>query len=141
MNMKGGLPFRILLVDDDQEDREIIDAAFMEIGYGTEVKKFADGQALIKYLEEIDATLYPSLIVLDNTLTGHEAQDILSDLKKNDRYKSIPVIIYTTAVSPTKKSQLLERGAYACIEKGSKMEAIIEVAKTLRNFAEENKRN
>ena len=45
--MKNGLPFKILIVEDDQDDRVIIDEAFQEIGYIAEVKKFDHGQALM----------------------------------------------------------------------------------------------
>ena len=66
--MNNGLPFTILVVEDDQDDREIIDDAFKEVGYEAEVKKFKEGQALLRYLEQIDRSGYPSLIVLDNSL-------------------------------------------------------------------------
>jgi CheY-like chemotaxis protein len=38
--MLNGIPFSILVVDDDEDDRIIIDEAFKEIGYEAEIKKF-----------------------------------------------------------------------------------------------------
>ena len=67
----NGIPFSILIVEDDEDDRWIIDQAFIEIGYEAEVKKFINGEALFHYLEKIDNSVYPSLIVLDNTLPTH----------------------------------------------------------------------
>jgi CheY-like chemotaxis protein len=104
--MNNGLPFSILVVDDDADDRMIIDEAFQEIGYEAEVKKFIDGKALLYYLEQIEPSLYRSLIVLDNTLPALEAADILSILKENASYKHIPVVIYTTLLTSFKKEKL-----------------------------------
>jgi CheY-like chemotaxis protein len=134
--MRNGLPFTILLVDDDGDDRLMIDEAFAEIGYASEVKKFINGKALLQYLEQLDEATLPSLIVLDNSLPGLDAGDLLSLLKANPLYQSIPVVIYTTSLSATKKEELLSKGAYAFFEKGNTMEEIVQVANKLINFAE-----
>ncbi|MFL5774265.1 MAG: response regulator [Flavisolibacter sp.] len=125
-------------MDDDEDDREIIDEAFKEIGYEAEVKKFIDGVYMMRYLEKIQPSLYPSLIVLDSTLVKEDAINILSALKQDDRYQGIPVIVYSTSISPQKRKLLMEMGAYSCIEKGSIMSEIIEVAKKLKDLAEAN---
>ena len=134
--MNNGIPFSILVVDDDADDRMIIDEAFKKIGYEAEVKKFIDGQALLHYLEVIEPSLYPSLIVLDNTLPALEAADILSILKRNSSFGHIPVVIYTTLLTSSKKEQLLAMGAYNCFEKGNSMLEIVDMAKELKSLAE-----
>ena len=126
------ITFPILLVDDDEDDRMIIDEAFLQIGYQPELKKFISGKALLDYLNKIDNSTFPSLIVLDNTLPALNAVDVLSILKSNPSYKSIPVIVYTSALTPDKKEKLLEKGAFACIEKGSTAKAVIGFAADLK---------
>ena len=134
--MKNGLPFSILVVEDDSDDRDIIDDAFKEIGYEAEVKKFIDGKSLLKYMEQVDAPAYPSLLVLDNSLPGLDVQDLLSILKKDDRYKAIPVIIYSGTVSTGKKKELMDIGALAIFEKGNTMQEVIKVAQHLKDISE-----
>ena len=136
MFMANGLPFSILVVDDDVDDRMFIDEAFKEIGYEAEVKKFINGKALFSYLEAIEPELYPSLIVLDNTLPALNASDILSLLKANSSDEHIPVVIYSSLLTTSKNEELLTMGAYACIEKGSSMTEIVQVAKELKSLAE-----
>ena len=131
----NGIPFSILIVEDDDDDRVIIDEAFIEIGYEAEVKKFINGEMMLHYLEKIEASLYPSLIVLDNTLPKLNATDILVILKKDQRFSDIPVIIYTSSISPQKKEQLLSLGAYACIEKAALMHDLVALAKELKSVA------
>ncbi len=139
--MKNGIPFTILIVDDDEDDRMIIDEAFKEINYEAEVKKFIDGAGLLRYLEQVEPSLYPSLIVLDNTLPKLDATDILAMLKENPSYQSIPVVVYTTVLSSAKKQRLLSLGAYACIEKGSVKNEVVRVAKELKSIAEKKVEN
>ena len=133
--MKNGLRFSILLVDDDGDDRMIIDEAFMEIGFQPEVKKFIDGNGLLHYLEQIEHDLLPSLIVLDNTLPKLGAVEMLELLKKNPKYSSIPVVVYTTKLSPSKAEQLMHLGAFACFEKGNTMREVVQLAKKLKDLS------
>jgi CheY-like chemotaxis protein len=64
------------------------------------------------------------------------ASDILSALKTNPGYNHIPVVFYTGSLSPAKKAELLSKGAFDCLEKGSVMHEIVEVAKKLKAIAE-----
>jgi CheY-like chemotaxis protein len=133
--MTNGLRFSILIVDDDSEDRQIIDEAFVEIGYECEVKKFITGKDLLQYLEKVGPGLLPTLIVLDNTLPEMDAGDLLRILKKNESYQNIPVIVYSSHCTPSKTAELKALGAYNCVEKGNTMQAIIEMAKTFKSVS------
>ncbi|OLY94269.1 Response regulator receiver domain-containing protein [Cnuella takakiae] len=133
--MKNGLPFTILLVDDDEDDRSFIDSAFLEVGFAEEVKKFINGKMLLHYLEQTEEELLPKLIVLDNTLPELDATDILHVLKSSSRYKHIPVIIFSSWITPLKRSQLISAGAYECIKKGDSFHELVSFALKLKNFS------
>jgi len=137
--MKSGLPFTILVVEDDEEDRDIIDEAFKQIGYEAEVKKFIDGYSLFRYLEQLEPSVYPSLIVLDNSLPRLNVEDILRRIKEDDRFKNLPVVIYSGSVSESKKDRLMQMGAYNIIQKEGSMQAIVEIAQQLKRIAESAK--
>jgi CheY-like chemotaxis protein len=136
-----GIPFSILLADDDEDDRMIIDEAFKQINYAAGIKKFINGEAMLHYLGQIEPSLYPSVIVLDNTMPKMDAIELLSILKRNPKYEKIPVVVYTSALSEHKKEQLLALGAYACLEKGALMDDIVAVAKQLKAMAENPKKS
>lgn len=128
--------FKIVVVEDDADDRFIIDEAFKAIGYEHEVKKVVDGDALMHYLEAISQAYYPAVIVLDNFLPRLDAADILGRLKDNPSYAAIPVVVYSTTMSPGRQAQLKAQGAYACLEKGNTEEEVVSVARNLRDLAE-----
>jgi response regulator RpfG family c-di-GMP phosphodiesterase len=134
--MNNGLPFSILVVDEDADDRFFMDEAFKEIGYEAEVKKFINGEALLHYLEQIDMSVYPSLIVLNDQMVGSDTKNVLSQLKENPAYHHIPVIVYSGVVSPTRKEQLQSIGAYSYIEKGMTLNDFVHIAQDLRHLVE-----
>ncbi|HEV7331795.1 MAG TPA: response regulator [Flavisolibacter sp.] len=135
--MQDGLPFRILVVEDDEDDRIFIDEAFMHIGYGAEVKKFRDGKMLLDYLAQVKPAQYPSLIVLDNHLPGWDAADMLHILKNHTAYRNVRIVVYSTMLTPALKEKLVSAGAYACMEKGNSFEALVQLAMALKNLSEE----
>ena len=134
--MQNGLRFSIIMAEDDEDDRIIIDEAFNEIAYGAEIKKFINGEALLRYLGQIDSSLYPSLIILDNTLPTLSATEMLTILKAKPEYQDIPVVIYTSSISPQKKRELLDLGAHSCIEKKSTMHDLVKLAQEFKEMAE-----
>jgi CheY-like chemotaxis protein len=133
--MTNGLRFSIVMAEDDEDDRIFMDEAFNAIGYGAEIKKFINGEALLKYLQQVDASLYPSLIILDNTLPTLRAIDVLSMLKQKQETRDIPIVIYSGSISPGKKQQLLQMGAHSCVEKKFTMDELIALVKEFREIA------
>jgi CheY-like chemotaxis protein len=133
--MENGLPFSILVVDDDADDRMFINEAFLDIGSGADVKKFAEGSALLRYLEALGPELYPRLIVLDNTLPGMSAAELIGVLKTTAAYERIPVVVHSTLVTERKREELMRAGAIACLEKGKTVEEMRQVARMLRDLA------
>src|SRR5215204_3297924 len=122
--MTNGLRFQIIMAEDDEDDRVFIDEAFSEIGFVADIKKFISGESLLEYLQKIEPDLYPSLIILDNTLPSLSAMDVLRILKERPDYRHIPVVIYSNSISPAKKQQLLDHGAFRCVEKKSTMKEL-----------------
>src|SRR6476620_4607456 len=139
--MTNGINFSILLVDDDAEDRQIIDEAFVEIDNACDIKKFVSGTDLLSYLEKVGPELYPSLIVIDYNMPGLSATELLGILKQNEAYKDIPVIIYSSHCTASKKAELQALGAYDFVEKGDTMKAIIEMAKRFTAISKEKTSN
>jgi CheY-like chemotaxis protein len=130
--------FKILAVDDDGDDRFLLDQAFIQIGYEAELKKFIDAEYLMAYLSKIEKAQYPSLIVLDNSLPKKSATEVLIELKENNNTRHIPVIILSTMISPQKKKDLIALGALACVQKGTAMSELVEIASVFKAIAEGN---
>jgi response regulator RpfG family c-di-GMP phosphodiesterase len=129
------------MVDDDEDDRIIIDEAFMQIGYGAEIKKFISSDALFKYLDQLEPNLYPSLIVIDRHVRHWEPTDVLKKLKQHPAYGKIPVVIYSSTLSSSEKAEFEKLGVKACIEKGALMSEVTDIARHLKEMAEAGDRS
>jgi two-component system, response regulator len=88
----------ILLVDDDPDDLFILSDAFKTADPSCEIVEAYDGDAALQLLNNMfQRKVVPDLIVLDINMPILDGREMLRQLKSNDRYKDIPVIVYTTS--------------------------------------------
>ncbi|MES2702672.1 MAG: response regulator [Bacteroidota bacterium] len=133
---------KILLADDDFEDRYIIADAFTEIGYNDAVHMVTNGEEVFAYLQAInDPADLPSLIVLDLNMPRMTGTEILANLKSNDLYRSIRVIIFSTSVNEKEKKQCMALGALAYITKPVKYQDSLVIARQFQEYSAMEKDN
>ena len=88
---------RILLVEDDLDDRLLFETFFSARNDISLVPPVTNGLELIEYLMNVsDDKDLPDLIVLDQNMPKMNGKQTLSYLKANKRYSKIPVVIYST---------------------------------------------
>ena len=124
------LCYRILLVEDDADDRYIMHQAFQELSFGDEVKMFSSGEELNTYLQHLSPSAFPELIVLDYNMPALNGAELAIQLKKQPGYKAIPVVLYSTGMSPKMKRDLLASGVLHCYEKGMEYRDVLKLAGT-----------
>jgi CheY-like chemotaxis protein len=110
---------KILLADDDKDDRYMFDYFFGELSKDfMKLESVENGAELIEFLNKIgDDTHLPQLIVLDQNMPKMSGMQTLSYLKSSDRYKNIPVIIYSTHNDHVFTKDCTELGASLIISK------------------------
>ena len=106
------------MVDDDPEDRGIIKDAMELINAGDRIRFAENGvQALTILDSDFQAATLPCLIVLDLNMPKMNGTQTLRHLKDNDRYKDIPVVIYSTSMNSLEKEKCLTLGAHSYVIK------------------------
>jgi DNA-binding response OmpR family regulator len=106
---------RLLLIDDDEDIREIFHATLSTIA-GVEVLLAESGQVglvLARY-EQVDA------ILLDLVMPGMDGEAVLHELKAHPDTKRIPVIFMTSRTHGEDRQHLLDIGGKAVISKACK---------------------
>lgn len=128
---------KILLADDDPDDRAIVQDA-MELLGAIDVMVFANnGEQLLDLLKQnFSATSCPCLIVLDLNMPKMNGTQTLTALKKDENFKHIPVIIYSTSINPAEKEKCLSLGAHSFITKPVSFNESRETAQTFLRFCE-----
>ena len=103
MNLK-----RVLLVEDDSEDHFLFTHALDCIACKVYCKSVYNGQEALDHLTHIHDY---EIIFLDLNMPGMNGLDCLRLLKQHEKYKHIPVIIFTTSLYQPELYQCLELGA------------------------------
>ena len=128
----------ILLVDDDPEDRDIIMEA-MEEAHAFQLFRYAEnGEQAIAKLKDINPQQLPALIVLDLNMPKMNGTQTLRKLKSDDRFKNIPVIIYSTSINPLEMEKCMQLGAHSYVTKPVSIKESLETAKLFFRFCEGN---
>jgi two-component system, OmpR family, response regulator ChvI len=115
-------PIRVLIVEDDENYREIVSSELEWHGFA--VRSFGDGDAL---LGSLDAAAEADVIVLDWRLPTISGIDLLPQL--HQRGVTLPVVFLTSHADPAYEELAFERGALDFIDKTRGVEIL---AKRLR---------
>ncbi len=83
------MPKRVLVVDDDENTRKFLSVALRENGY--EASTASDGDEGLKKVEEST----PDLILLDVMMPKKTGFVLFKQLRRNEKFKEIPVIMLT----------------------------------------------
>jgi DNA-binding response OmpR family regulator len=92
------MPKKVLVVEDTKSIREIV--AYLLRGQGFEVTESGDGLDA----QEKVATLQPDLIVLDAMVPGKTGFELCIELKRDQRWKRIPILMITALTRDSGKS-------------------------------------
>ncbi|MFC5284169.1 response regulator [Pedobacter alpinus] len=122
------------IADDDPDDRMIIKEAFEENNCSNSLSFFEDGEeVLLKFKEAISngSIIYPSLLILDLNMPKVNGLELLTQLKKDEITKNIPVVILSTSRSHHDKEKVLKLGADDFITKPFSFDVMIEITRDL----------
>ena len=120
--------YNILLVEDNADHVELIMEALQNGGLMNQITVVHDGEEALDYIYRRGKYLAldppePDFIILDIKLPIKDGFEVLREIKKNTRLKTIPIVLLTTS------------GTESEIEKGYKLGANSFVIKPL-NFKE-----
>ncbi|MBL7735848.1 MAG: response regulator [Chitinophagaceae bacterium] len=122
---------KILMVDDDLDDREIISDAFKMIEADHLLHFESDGENAIQYVQsQFETGNLPSLIVLDLNMPKLNGAQTLKILKSDPRFENIPVIIFSTSLNDLEKKECLNLGAHSYVIKPVYYKESVETARS-----------
>lgn len=107
---------RVILADDDEDDRLFFTDAFEELKITTKVSTFNDGVYLMEHLNSADIIL-PEILFLDLNMPRKSGMDCLKEIRANDRFKDIAIAIYSTSSSEEDVENTFVLGANIYIKK------------------------
>jgi len=111
----------ICLADDDEDDRLFFTDAFDELKINTKVKTFNDGVELMNYLNSEDSIL-PNVLFLDLNMPKKNGVECLLEIKQNEKFSDIAIVIYSTSSSEEDIEETFVNGANIYIKKPNDFE-------------------
>ena len=130
-------PIQILLVEDNEGDILLTLEAFKEIKTKNTITVVRDGEEAIDYLKKkgpYAETLNPHLILLDINMPKLNGIEVLDFVKKNEKLKTIPVLMLTTSSSAADISDCYEKSANCFITKPLDFGKFLEVVQSIETF-------
>jgi CheY-like chemotaxis protein len=118
----------ILYADDDAEDRELMSEALSQVDPEISCIAADHGLHAMEILEDSDEL--PDYIFLDVNMPIMNGKETLQKLKKDERYREIPVIIYSTTNNQEEIGELYSLGAATFIRKHNNFERMCATLET-----------
>ncbi len=123
---------RILIVEDSATMRSLLAATLEELGDDVKVTEAASGFEALRLLPREDY----DLVVTDINMPDINGLELVSFVKRNEKYSSIPLIIVSTEGSERDRDKGLGLGADAYLVKPFEPETLREVARDLLSPSE-----
>lgn len=112
---------RILIVDDSESIRELVGSSLIDAGFV--VYKGVNGQDAINQLKNIEV----DLVLTDLNMPEMDGIMLLKEIRKNDKYKYLPVLILTTESEAKKRKEAKGAGATGWIVKPFDKERLLKI--------------
>ena len=137
---RNSLPIRILVADDDADDRMMIKDAFEESRLGNPVDFVEDGVQLMNYLQReseyanlVDLP-YPGFILLDLNMPRKDGRTALREIKASPILQRIPIVILTTSKAEEDIVRTYNLGVNSFICKPVTFDSLVEIVKTVGRY-------
>ena len=118
---------KILLVDDDIDDRLIFEEILREMDDDSLLVYAENGLEMIALLDKTKKEELPDMIILDQNMPKMTGKESLVFLKGNPRYQAIPTIIYSTYQVKDFYRECLILGALDVVAKPDSLQAYREM--------------
>lgn len=117
---------RILLADDDEDDRLFFTDAFQEIKIKTVVETVNDGVELMDYLSR-ETDKLPHILFLDLNMPRKSGIECLQEIKRMDNLDEMAIVIYSTSASEEDIEETFVKGANVYIKKPSSFQTLKDI--------------
>jgi len=129
----------ILIVDDDAGDQVLIQEALQASQAGKKIYMVGDGEEALDYLNRTgrwasSPAPRPDLILLDLNMPRLGGRELLPRLKSDPRWKTTPVVVFTTSNREDDVAYCYAAGASSYVQKPSDFDRFQEVLSQIESY-------
>ena len=119
----------ILIVEDDEDDKNLLSSAFEKIGKLELVRFFRNGHDLLRYLDAMPPGQHPALVVLDYNMPLLNGGQTLRRIRAHAIQHSVPAVVFSTGFTSAITKELSELQVLACVQKGAAFDKLVQQAR------------
>jgi CheY-like chemotaxis protein len=137
MNHRAAEPVEILLVEDNPGDVRLIREALRDARVRNHLQVAADGVEALAFLRkegDYARAPLPDLILLDLNLPRRNGQEVLAEIKGDERLRHIPVVILTTSAAQQDVLSSYRLRANAYVTKPVDLEQFLNAIAAIERF-------
>ncbi|MEM7425618.1 MAG: response regulator [Pseudomonadota bacterium] len=138
--MSKGQAIRILIADDDADDRMLIGDALEEARLNNPVKFVEDGVELMEYLKhegeyaDLNEDDLPGIILLDLNMPRKDGRTALKEIREDENLRRIPIVVLTTSKSEEDILRTYNLGVNSFITKPVTFDKLVELAQVIGKY-------
>lgn len=130
-------PLRVVIADDDPDDRKMIADAFESVKLPFDLHTVEDGEALMDYLKRRGAygdMDRPDLLLVDLNMPRKDGREALREIKADPHLRAIPTIVLTVSADEEDVRFAYEVGASTFIRKPMRFSELIETIHSVASY-------
>jgi CheY-like chemotaxis protein len=136
-DLAGGVPIKILLVEDNLADARLTQESLKDCKVLNELFTARDGVEAVEFLSQTgkyESVPHPDLILLDLNLPRKDGREVLAFIKESPELKSIPVVVLTSSRAERDIVQSYELHCNCYISKPLDIDEFGEVVNAIEGF-------
>lgn len=110
---------RIVVIDDDEDDRMLLQLAFEQVLPQTTVCYLTGGAEAITYLT--DCSPPPELLITDLNMPSINGSELITLIRASGLYASLPIVVISTSTESDDRTRCYGAGANAFLPKSASM--------------------
>ena len=131
------VPIEILLVEDNPGDARLTREALRDAKVRNNLHVVPDGVEALAFLHRQGkhaGVPKPDLILLDLNLPKKDGREVLEEIKQNDNFRHIPIVILTTSQAEKDIIESYRLRANAFVTKPVDLEQFLKVVRSIEHF-------
>jgi CheY-like chemotaxis protein len=127
---------RILLIEDNPGDIEVLQLAVQQAGLDCEYTLLLDGGEALDFIktpmkDRID------LAIVDLNLPKSDGLEILAAMRAVPDFKGVPVVVFTSSISPRDRARAAAFNIEKYIVKPTNLDEYLQIGSTIRSILDE----
>jgi CheY-like chemotaxis protein len=140
MKANKGKSITILVAEDDEDDRLLMQDALEENRLANDLHFVEDGVELLDYLNrrgeytDPQSSPRPSLILLDLNMPRKDGREALKEIKADPDLRKIPIVVLTTSKAEEDILRTYDLGVSSFIAKPVVFDSMVQIMKMLGTY-------